>query len=104
MKKLLLLLAILWFGLNAFAKSVQASEYNKAVIGNVITNAGEVDVSKIMEQELQKLAHQFALESITIIQQYLPVVLDGVITQMKLEADKEYKCSLLKDTKIKDDC
>ena len=104
MKKLLLLLAILWFGLNALAKSVSADEYNKAVIGNVITNAGDVDVSKIMEQELEKVAHQFALESITILQQYLPVVLDGVITQMKLEADKNYKCSLLKDTKIKDDC
>jgi len=104
MKKLLLLLAILWFGLNAFTKSVQANEYNEAVVGHIITNAGEVDVSKIMEQELQKLAHKFALESITIIQQYLPVVLDSVITQMKLEADKEYKCSLLKDTKIKDDC
>ena len=28
MKKLILILAILWFGLNAFAKSVQADEYN----------------------------------------------------------------------------
>ena len=36
MKKLLLILAILWFGLNAFAKSVQADEYNKAVVAHVI--------------------------------------------------------------------
>ena len=36
MKKLIFLLAILWLGLNAFAKSVQADEYNKAVVAHVI--------------------------------------------------------------------
>ena len=32
MKKLILILAILWLGLSAFAKSVQADEYNKVVV------------------------------------------------------------------------
>ena len=36
MKKMILILAVLWFGLNAFAKSVQADEYNTAVIAHVI--------------------------------------------------------------------
>ena len=36
MKKMILILAVLWFGLNAFAKSVQADEYNTAVIGHVV--------------------------------------------------------------------
>ena len=32
MKKMILILAVLWFGLNAFAKSVQADEYNTALL------------------------------------------------------------------------
>ena len=36
MKKLLLILAIVWFGLNAFAKSVQANDYNTAVVAHII--------------------------------------------------------------------
>jgi predicted thioredoxin/glutaredoxin len=84
-----------------------ANEYNKAVIGHVIqskVNGTNVEVSKLMEQELEKIAHQFALESLTIIQQYLPTILDGVLAEMRMKADKEYKCALLKGSKIEDDC
>ena len=111
MKKYLITMAIIlatiWVSLTGFMNSVKANEYNKAVIGHVIqskVNGTNVDVSKLMEQELEKVAHQFALQSITIIQQYLPTILDGVLADMRLKADKEYKCALLKDTKIKDDC
>jgi len=111
MKKYLITLAIilatLWFSLTSFMNSVMANEYNKAVVANVIqntVNGTNVDVSKLMEQELEKVAHQFALESITIIQQYLPTILDGVLAEMRLKADKEYKCALLKGSKIEDDC
>ena len=84
-----------------------ANEYNKAVIGHVIqskVNGTNVEVSKLMEQELEKIAHQFALESLTIIQQYLPTILDGVLAEMRMKADKEHKCALLKGSKIEDDC
>ena len=111
MKKYLITIAIilttLWFSLTALMNSVMANEYNKAVLGHVIqskVNGTNVDVSKLMEQELEKVAHQFALESITIIQQYLPTILDGVLAEMRLKADKEYKCALLKGSKIEDDC
>ena len=106
-----LILTTLWFVLTGFMNSVMAddkvSDYNKAVIGHVIqstVNDTNVDVSKLMEQELEKVAHQFALESITIIQQYLPTILDGVLAEMRLQADKEYKCALLEGSKIEDDC
>jgi predicted thioredoxin/glutaredoxin len=105
MKKMILFLTVLWLGLNAFAKSVKADDYNKAVVGHVIQSTihgDNVDVSKLMEQELEKLAHQFAFESITIIQQYLPVVLDGVFAELRMKADKEYKCALLEGSKIED--
>jgi len=46
----------------------------------------------------------FAIDSINILQKYLPAILDKMAADLRLEADKNYKCSLLKDTKIKDDC
>ena len=111
MKKYLITLAIilatLWFSLTSFMNSVMANEYDKAVIGHVIqskVNGTNVEVSSLMEQELEKLVHQFALESITILQAYLPVILEGVAADMRLKADKEYKCALLKGSKIEDDC
>ena len=102
---LTIILATLWFSLTSFMNSVKANEYNKAVVGHVIqstVNGTNVDVSKLMEQELEKIAHQFALESISIIQQYLPTILDGVLAEMRMKADSEYKCALLKGSKIED--
>jgi len=93
----------LMYGFN----TANANEYNKAVIGNIIqneVNGTKVDVSKIMEQEMEKIAHQFALESVTILQKYLPTIIDGILADMRLKADKEYKCALLKGSKIEDDC
>ena len=59
MKKLIFLLVILWLGLNAFAKSVQANEYNTAVIGHIITQkvqGNNVDTS-VLEAEMCQIHH-----------------------------------------------
>ena len=111
MKKFLIyitILGLLVYGLlTLFMKSVKANEYNTAVIGHVITQkvSGQpVDASKLMEQELARIAHLFALDSINILQKYLPAILDKAAAELRLEADKSYKCSLLKDTKVQDDC
>ena len=111
MKKFLIyitILGLLVYGLlTLFMKSVKASEYNTAVIGHVITQkvTGQpIDTSKLMEQELARAAHLFAIENINILQKYLPAILDKLAADLRLEADKNYKCSLLKDTKIQDDC
>jgi hypothetical protein len=53
---------------------------------------------------MQKVAHQYTLAMIGVMQQYLPAVLDGIAADLRLKADNEYKCKLLEDTKIKDDC
>ena len=81
-------------------------EYNKAVIGHVIQsklNNVDVDVS-VLEAEMSKLAYNFALEMTGVIEEHLPNILESLAVQIRLQADKEYKCSLLKDSKIKDDC
>jgi NAD-specific glutamate dehydrogenase len=58
-----------------------------------------------LEQEMSKMGHQFALQMVSILQQHLPYIMDGVMTELKLELDKTHKCLLLKDTKIGDkDC
>jgi hypothetical protein len=112
MKKYLIyftLLALAVYGLLTCTMTslTKANEYNTAVVANVITqkiNKQPVDVSKLMEQELARNAHLFAIDSINIMQKYLPAILDKMAADMRAEADKEYKCSLLKDGKIKDDC
>ena len=107
MKKLILILAVLWFGLTAFQNSVKADDYSKAVIGHVIqskVNGTNVDVNALMSYELEKLAHKYSIEMVSILQAYLPAILDGVMADLRLKADEKYKCGLLKDSKIKDDC
>ena len=102
---LTIILATLWFGLTSFKNLAMANEYNKAVVAHVIqskVNGIDVDTQKLLEYEMSKLGHQFALESIQIIQAYLPAILDGVLAEMRLKADSEYKCSLLKGSQIED--
>ena len=111
MKKFLIYIKVMAISLYGFLtctmNSLKASEYNTAVIGHVITQkvTGQpIDTSKLMEQELARAAHLFAIENINILQKYLPAVLDKLAADLRLEADKNYKCSLLKDTKIQDNC
>ena len=104
MKKLILILAVLWFGLNAFAKSVQADEYNKAVIAHVIKeniSGNGVDMS-VLEAEMNKLAYNFALEMTSVLEKHLPSILESIAAELRMNADSKYKCSLSKDTKIAD--
>ena len=105
MKKLLLILAVLWFGLNAFAKSVQANENStEALVAHIITQkiqGNNVDTS-VLEAEMSKLAYQFSLEMVDVIEKHLPNILEGIAQEIRIKSDSAYKCSLLKDTKIKD--
>ena len=91
----------------AGVKANSGEEYNKAVLGHVVqskVNGTTVDVNKLMEQELQRVGHLYAIQMISIFQKYLPTILDGALADMRLKADKEYKCALLKGSKIEDDC
>ena len=104
MKKLLLILAIIWFGLNAFAKSVQANDSTTATVAHIITQkiqGNNVDTS-VLEAELSRLAYNMSLEMVSILEEHLPYILEGIAQEIRMKADSEYKCSLLKDTKIAD--
>ena len=104
MKKLILLLAVLWLGLNAFANSVKADDYNTAVIGHVVkeTVSGSGVDTSVLEAEMQKLAYNFALQMTDVLEKNLPVILESLAAELRMNADSKYKCALLKDTKIAD--
>ena len=93
MKKLILILAILWLGLNAFSKSVQADDYNKAVVAHVIKeniSGNGVDMS-VLEAEMAKLAYQFSLEMTSVLEKHLPSILESIAQELRMKADEKYK-------------
>ena len=91
------------FGILSSALSkANAGEYEQAVLGHVITNSSEIDKNALLEAEIEKIGHQFALEMVTVMQQYLPAIIDGAMADLRLKLDSKYKCSLLEDTKIAD--
>ena len=94
--------SIIWFGLSSLAK---ADDYNKAVIGHVISETikgTEMDHQKLLEAEMSKMAHTFALQMVGVLEKHLPYIMDSVMTQLRLDLDKKHKCLLLKDSKIGD--
>ena len=83
----------------------KANDYTTAVIGHVIQNHKDIDHSKLLEAEMNKLMHSVSIEMVSILQKHLPYIMEGVMTELRLELDKTHKCLLLKDSKIKDkDC
>ena len=83
----------------------KANDYTTAVIGHVVQNHKDIDHSKLLENEMNRLMHSVSIEMVSILQKHLPYIMEGVMTELKLELDKTHKCLLLKDSKIKDkDC
>ena len=97
MKKLIFLLAVLWLGLSAFANSVKADTKTEAIIGHVITQAiqgNDMDHTEVLTNELNALMHQFSIDIMETLLQNMPNILDSISAQLRLELDKQYKCSL----------
>ena len=93
MKKLILILAVLWLGLNAFAKSVQANDSTEALVAHIITQkiqGNNVDTS-VLEAEMSKLAYQFSLEMTSVIEKHLPSILESISNELRMKADEMYK-------------
>jgi hypothetical protein len=47
-----------------------------------------------MSAELERLIHKFAIEMTFTIEKHLPAILEGIATDIRLNADKRYKKSL----------
>ena len=101
MKKFIILLMLL------LPVSVQANDKTVATIGHIVSekvSGNNIDISYIMEKELEAVAHKFMIDSISILQAYLPAILDGVAADLRLKADHEYKCKLLENGGMNDGC
>ena len=103
MKNTIVILLVI---LNVFIWSsvAKADDYNTAVVAHVIkekVSGNGVDTS-VLEAEMQKLAYNFALQMTDILEKNLPVILESLAAELRQNADSEYKCKLLEDTKIAD--
>lgn len=105
---LYLFLAFVYIWSWSIFNALKADERVINTTGHIIVETvkgTDIDQMKVLEGELQNLAHKFALEIIPIIEASLPLIIDRVMTDLRLELDKQHKCLLLKDSKIKDkDC
>ena len=107
MKKLLIIAFIFNLICLAVPFAVQANDKTTATVGHVVSETikgSDIDISYIMEKELEAVAHKFMIESISILQAYLPAILEGVASDMRLKADEAYKCKLLKNGGMNDGC
>ena len=78
-------------------KVVKADEKTTAIIGHVITQkiqGNSMDHAEVFSNELASVIHKFSIEMTTVILQNMPSILDSLSAQLRLEADKKYKCSL----------
>lgn len=62
------------------------------------SHSDEIDASKVMQVELERLAHRYSIEVIGVMQEFLPAILDKIASDLRQEADKKYKCKLLEDS------
>ena len=99
-----IVIALLIANVFIWSSVAKADDYNTAVIGHVITekvSGNGVDTS-VLEAEMAKIAHSFALQMTDVLEKNLPVILESLAAQLRQNADSKYKCELLEDTKIAD--
>ena len=95
MKKILLLSFVL-VGCS-FSFKTNASNYNTATGAHIITETlkgTDMDYSEILNSETQRLIHSMSLDIIDIIFETMPSILDSISAELRLQADKKYKCAL----------
>ena len=96
-------LSSLWILGFTMAKADTKSE---AIVGHVITQViqgNDMDHAEVMTNELAALMHKFSIEITSALLQNMPNILDSISAQLRLELDKQYKCSLQdKDYKNKE--
>ena len=86
--------------------SAMSDEKTETIVGHVITQTiqgNDMDHAEVMTNELAALMHKFSIEITSVLLQNMPNILDSISAQLRLELDKQYKCSLQdKDYKNKE--
>ena len=95
------------FMISTVAQVLKADEKTTAIIGHVITQkvqGNDMDHTEVFTNELNALMHKFSLDMLDIFLEHMPNILDSVQKELKLEADKRYKCSLQDDDYKNKEC
>lgn len=81
---------------------IVSKEYVETVVSHVIRNMNNMDHSEVLSDDLARIAHMYTIDMLISVQKHLPYILEGAIADMRLKADKEYKCKLQGDSKNKE--
>ena len=85
----------------------KADTKSEAIVGHVITQViqgNDMDHTEVMTNELAALMHKFSIEISSVLLQNMPNILDSISAQLRLELDKQYKCSLQDKNYKNKDC
>ena len=88
-------------------KTVKADEKTTAIIGHIITQkvqGNDMDHAEVLGNELASIMHKLSIEMTTVLLQNMPNILDSISAQLRLELDKQYKCSLQDDDYKNKEC
>ena len=101
-----LMISIMALAILLITGVAKSDEKTTAIVGHVITQAiqgNDMDHTEVMTNELAALMHKFSIEISSVLLQNMPNILDSISAQLRLELDKQYKCSLQdKDYKNKE--
>ena len=85
----------------------KADTKTETIIGHVITQkiqGNEMDHAEILSNELAAKMHKLSIEITSVLLQNMPNILDSISAQLRLELDKQYKCSLQDKNYKNKDC
>ena len=110
MRIILIVISVFLLSLSSFFilgfTSAKADTKSEAIVGHVITQViqgNDMDHAEVLGNELASIMHKLSIEMTTVLLQNMPNILDSISAQLRLELDKQYKCSLQdKDYKNKD--
>ena len=109
MRIILIVISVFLLSLSSFFilgfTSAKADTKSEAIVGHVITQViqgNDMDHAEVLGNELASIMHKLSIEMTTILLQNMPNILDSISAQLRLELDKQYKCSLQGDYKNKE--
>ena len=111
MRIILIVISVFLLSLSSFFilgfTSAKADTKSEAIVGHVITQViqgNDMDHAEVLGNELASIMHKLSIEMTTILLQNMPNILDSISAQLRLELDKQYKCSLQGDDYKNKEC
>ena len=111
MRIILIVISVFLLSLSSFFilgfTSVKADTKSEAIVGHVITQViqgNDMDHAEVFGNELNALMHQLTIDLTSVLLQNMPNILDTISAQLRLELDKQYKCSLQDDDYKNKEC